>query len=101
MSLESLIVHDRTLLGALDSFLKAVVHVRPQVVARYEDALATMTEQWLAQGGDNLVARLDPAWLDQYLQATDDPMLRPALQDFFRWNVQNDLLPEDHRLVGG
>jgi hypothetical protein len=102
MSIENAIVHERMLLGAMDSFLKELVHVRPFLVARYEEALTTLAERWLAGGGENQLAALDSGWLESYLtQSEQGAAVEAALADFYRWAIRARLVqtnPLSHTL---
>ncbi len=99
MSINDYIVHKRTLLGALDSYVKALVHVRPHLAGRYEAHLTDMTQQWLADGGPNLLAAIDAPWLTHYLAAAADrATLLLALSDFYRWASRNGLVAGTHGL---
>jgi hypothetical protein len=87
------IVHDRTLLGGIDSFLKELVHVRPFLVSRYEPALEGMAERWLDSGGANLLVAVDSGWLWAYIQDGLEPAtVLDACKEFFRWAVRNELV---------
>ncbi len=99
MSISEQLVHERTLLGAVDSYLKALVHVRPHLARRYEALLENMTQQWFLDGGPNLVAAIDAVWLTKYVAvATDRAMLLLALSDFYRWASRNGLVEGTHGL---
>jgi len=93
MSLTIDFVHERTLLGAVDSYLKALVHVRPALVQRYEAVLESLCEAWLATGGANAVAALHVSWLATYLAAVPDRLTALLVcQDFYRWALTEQLL---------
>src|SRR5690606_25397157 len=70
--LSSHLVHDQTLLGAVDSFLKELVHVRPYRLSQYEAALAALVDAWFAHAGRNQLVAVDESWLQQYLATTAD-----------------------------
>jgi site-specific recombinase XerD len=90
------IVHDRMLLGAIDSYLKELVHVRPYLLGPYQEVLAGFAEQWLAAGGQNQLEAIDDRWVRAYYA---DLFSRAAgaaaLRDFYRWAVRNRLLDAD------
>lgn len=93
MSLTIDLVHERTLGGAVDSYLKALVHVRPALLPRYADVLEALQEQWLANGGANEVAALDARWLAGYLAATPDRQAAITVcQDFYHWALAEALV---------
>ena len=93
MHMTAELVHERTLIGAVDSYLKELVHVRPFLVQRYTDILEGMSERWLAQTGNNELNALDNAWLTDYIGAAADQQLTlTALQDFYRWAIQGNLI---------
>src|SRR5688572_20033310 len=95
MSIRDYVVHDRTLLGAIDSFLKELVHVRPFLVSQYELALEGMAELWLDSGGANLLAAVDSGWLWAYIQDALEPAtVRKACEELFGWAVRNELLED-------
>jgi len=86
------LVHERTLLGALDSFLAGVVHVRPYLAGSYRDQLEAFAEGWLAAGGANQIDSISPAWLAAYFQtASDRAAAEEALRQFYDWAVAEGL----------
>lgn len=90
------LVHERTLLGAVDSYLKELVHVRPFLLQRYADVLEGMSERWLAETASNQLTALDKAWLTSYIAAAADRQVATAaLQDFYRWAIQGNLLTQN------
>jgi hypothetical protein len=92
MSLYPYLVHERTLLGAVDSFLHGVVHARPFFVKRYQAILEELAERWLADGGANAVDALERRWLVNFVANVDDPTSASLIIDeFFHWAVQNEL----------
>jgi hypothetical protein len=60
------LVAERTLLGAVDSFLKSAVHVRPHLVNRFETISEVWIDAWLEAGGENMLEAIDGAWLQHY-----------------------------------
>jgi hypothetical protein len=93
MSVRHYIVHDRTLLGAIDSFLKELVHVRPYLSSRYGPALEGMAECWLDSGGANLLVAVDSGWLWAYIQDALEPATaQKACEELFRWAMRNELV---------
>ena len=96
MHMTAELVHEQTLIGAVDSYLKELVHVRPFLVQRYADVLEGMSERWLAQTGSNELNALDKAWLTDYITAaTDQQLTLTALQDFYRWAIQGNLVTQN------
>jgi len=95
MNLTLNLVHERTLVGAVDSYLKELVHVRPFLLQRYADVLEGMTERWLDARGVNAVDAPDAAWIAHYIAEVTDPQAAlAAVQDFYRWAVQSNLMAE-------
>ena len=96
------LVHERTLMGAVDSFLGQLVHVRPHLAGAYRDHLETMVEQWLTAGYANQLEAVTGDWLQHYLRsaAQAEPDQRPdrAVRDFYQWAVRQQLL--EHSPVG-
>lgn len=94
------LVHEGTLVGAVDSYLKGLVHVRPFLLQRYTEVLENMTECWLEEVGINQLAVLDPKWLGEFIAVSKDRGLAMnALQDFYRWAIQHGLV--DDNPLGG
>ena len=90
------LAHERTLVGAVDSYLKALVHTRPFLAQRYADVLEGMTERWLDERGANAVNALDAAWVANYIATLPDRQTAlSALQDFYRWAGQSNLIVEN------
>jgi len=80
------IVHERTLLGAIDSYLGGLVHVRPHLAGAYREQLEALADAALAAGLPNAVEAPGPAWLRGFVAASADPdQARAALGDFYRW----------------
>jgi site-specific recombinase XerD len=100
MNLTLDLVHESTLVGAVDSFLKELVHVRPFVAKRYAAVLEEMAERWLDERGVNEVNALDPAWIATYIDEFADPRVATnALQEFYRWAMQGKLIAENPLLA--
>lgn len=79
-------VHERTLIGGIDSYLMGLVHVRPYVTGRQREALETLAEQWIQEGGANAIESITSEWLSGYLALAEDPTeTETALRDFYRW----------------
>ncbi len=96
MSIRQYLIHERTLLGAFDSYVHALVHAKPYLVNRHEAALDELAEAWLAAGGENALEALDAQWLRTYLaDAPARDTLSQALDDFYGWAVRNDLLDQN------
>ena len=96
MVMEAELVHESTLVGAIDSYLKELVHVRPFLLQRYATVLEGMTERWLEEIGINQLAALDQKWLGQFIAVSANRGLAMnALQDFYRWAVQRHLITEN------
>jgi len=90
------LAHERTLVGAIDSYLKELVHVRPFLAQRYTDVLEGMAERWLDEHGVNAVDAPDAAWVTNYMAGlADRSAALSALQDFYRWALQNNLIVEN------
>jgi hypothetical protein len=88
------LVAERTLLGAVDSFLKATVHVRPQVVSRFEAISETWIDAWLEAGGENRIEAMDRSWLENYLAELGEGRVEAErfLQSFYAWAVKENLI---------
>ncbi|CAN5584455.1 hypothetical protein BH10CHL1_BH10CHL1_05120 [soil metagenome] len=86
------LVHERTLVGAVDSFLGQLVHVRPHLAGAYRQHLEVMAEHWLATGQPNLLEMVPPSWLKKYLQVPHYEHHQSALRDFYVWAVRENLL---------
>lgn len=93
MSLNIELVHEGTLVGAVDSYLKELVHIRPFLVQRYSELLEEMVERWLDERGANELSALDAQWLTTYIAETVEPgMALNILQAFYRWAIQRSLI---------
>jgi len=102
MSLILDLVHESTLVGAVDSFLKELVHVRPFLLQRYAAVLEGMTDHWLDENGVNEVDAPDAAWIANYVaESADQRVALTALQEFYRWAAQGNLIAKIHFLPQG
>lgn len=94
--MNDVLFHERTLLGAIDSYLKGLVHVRPHYTKQAEDLLEEMAEQWLAAGRANALDAVDNDWLHEYVrQAPDSRLTAQTIGDFYRWARKNGLSQHD------
>ncbi len=88
-------VHERTLIGAVDSYLGYLVHVRPHVASKQREQLEAAIEQWAADGGANAIEAPTPDWLNRYLVLADEPAeAEKALRHFYRWALREGLTEE-------
>jgi hypothetical protein len=80
-------VHERTLLGAIDSYLGGLVHVRPHLASGYREQLEAMADAALAERGfPNAVEAPERGWLRAFVAASADPKAaHAAVNDFYRW----------------
>ncbi len=91
------IVHERTLLGAIDSYLGGLVHVRPHLAGDYREQLEALAEGALAAGLTNAVEAPDAAWVGQFIAASADAEgARAAIGDFYRWAAGQGFVAPDH-----
>jgi hypothetical protein len=87
------IVHERYLLGAVDSFLGTIVHVRPHLAADLREHLEHMAETFIEAGHPNQIEALNADWLHNYLaQVEDRAAVENSLREFFRWALQEHLI---------
>jgi hypothetical protein len=94
--MNEVLYHERTLLGAVDSYLKSLVHVRPHLVKRFEGLLEEMAERWLAGEQANLLDAVDGVWLHDHLRQTNDRRLAAqVIGDFYRWARKTGLSQHD------
>lgn len=101
MRLEMDLAHESTLLGAIDSYLKELVHVRPFLVQRYSHLLEALAERWFAEGGGNALDALDVLWLKRYIaECVDQATAGQVVQAFYRWACQRNLLTAKGTLAG-
>lgn len=90
---EDLIVHERTLLGALDSFQGTMVRTRPYLAAAYNEILEDFAERWIDSGHPNELDAIAPAWIEAYLSTQEDrSTATAALHGFFSWAVAQHLI---------
>ncbi len=90
------LAHERTLVGAVDSFLGELVHVRPYLRSDYSEVLESMTERWIEEIGINRIDVVEPQWLGAYIATAHDRTLAMnALHDFYKWAIQRDLIDEN------
>lgn len=99
--IEDLVVHERTLLGALDSFRGTLVRTRPQLAATYGEHLEDFADRWLASSYPNEIDSVAPHWISAYLASClDRSTAELVIRAFFTWAVQQRLVdehPMDHR----
>ena len=89
------LAHERTLGGAVDSYVKQLVRVRPQLARAYADQLEAFLAVWQASLQPNDVTAVTTRGLLAFLAQSDDPVqARAALADFFRWAVAQELIAE-------
>lgn len=88
-----MVVHERMLIGAVDSFMSTIVHVRPHLAEPYRDQLEAFAEAWLSEGGSNELDRVDNEWIESYLQRTEARIdARVALREFYSWAQREGLI---------
>jgi hypothetical protein len=91
------IVHERTLLGAIDSYLGGLVHVRPHLAGEYREQLEALAEGALAAGLPNAVEAPGAAWLRGFIAACADAEgARAAIGDFYGWAAGQGFVAQDH-----
>lgn len=86
---------ERTLAGAVDSFLHSVVHVRPNLMNRFEEAAANWMDAWFAAGGANQLEAVDGAWTRRYVAALDAASRASTerfLHTFYLWAIDENLV---------
>lgn len=89
------LVAERTLLGAVDSFLKSTVHVRPQLIGRFETISEMWIDAWLEEGGENRLDAVDSVWMSAYLARLDEDERDAVLRFFtvfYTWAVRENLV---------
>src|SRR5262245_54086214 len=88
------LVAERTLLGAVDSFLKSLVHVRPHLVGRFERISEGWIDAWLEDGGENMLEAVDGAWLQAYLAQMGEERADAErfFQIFYGWAIKENLI---------
>ena len=88
-----MIVHERTLLGALDSFSGTLVRRRLYLAAEYGDILEEFADRWLESGYPNEIVALSDNWVRAVLASSEDRRpAREALRAFFVWAVGQRLV---------
>ena len=93
LNAQTMIVHERTLLGALDSFAGTMVRTRPQLAAVYGEVLEDFADRWLESNYPNEIDAVAPNWVKAYLVSCENrPTAEAALQAFFSWAVSQDLI---------
>ncbi len=89
------LTHERALLGAVDSYLGELVHVRPFLAQHYREICENMAEEWLENGGRNAIDALTPEWLSHYVvRQTDSVAAAEVLSSFCSWAVDQGLIVE-------
>ena len=92
---EDFVVHERTLLGALDSFLGTIVRTRPQLAAAYGQHLEDFADRWLASDYPNEIDSVAPHWISAYLASSlDRTTAEAAIRSFFSWALGQKLVSE-------
>jgi len=95
MTVEYSRVHERTLLGAIDSYLSSLVHTRPFLAADQREALGRFAEWWLnEQGGANDVAASHANVRDYLMRIEHAGPDMAALKSFFDWAREEGLSSE-------
>jgi len=85
--------HEKTLLGAVESFLASVVHVRPYKASTWRATLDAMAETWLAERGANRIGALQASWLENFIDAQSDPeQAEAAIHELFSWAQREALI---------
>jgi len=87
------LAHERTLLGAVESFLGELVHVRPWLAEEYRDACEEMVQWWMESDGGNEIGAVTSEWVQAWLaDQAMSPASPAALQDLFAWAVARGLI---------
>ena len=87
------IVHERTLLGAIDSFMGTLVRTRPQLAAAYGEHLEDMADHWLAGGYPNLLDAVATNWVSAYLASSlNREEAQAAIEDLYTWAQREGLV---------
>lgn len=85
-----------TLVVAVDSYLRELLHIRPFLLQRYSEVLEQMSERWLAEIGINQLDALDAQWLVRYIATCRDRgVAMNACHDFCRWAQQRRLIEQN------
>ncbi|HYF63857.1 MAG TPA: hypothetical protein VD886_13640 [Herpetosiphonaceae bacterium] len=91
--IEGLIVHERTVLGALDSFSGTLVRSRPYLAAAYGAILEEFAARWLDSGYPNEIDAVSDNWVRAFIASSEDRQLaREALRAFFVWAFEQKLV---------
>jgi hypothetical protein len=90
------LVSERTLMGSVDSFLKSLVHTRPQLVARFEKISDAWIDAWLEAGGENMLEAVTGEWLQSYLDQCGEGRgeAERFFQIFYAWAVRENLIDD-------
>lgn len=89
----ALMTHERTLLGAIDSYLGALVRVQPQLAARHGAVLEDLAERWIEGGQANEIDAVTASWVRAFLASVEDRELAgAAVQQFFAWAGAQQLI---------
>ena len=88
------LVTECTLMGAVDSFLKSVVHVRPQLVNGFEEIAEAWIDSWFEAGGANTLEAIDRRWLQHYVEQRGNAReeVERFLHTFYAWAVKENLV---------
>jgi hypothetical protein len=94
MAARDYLVHQRTLAGAIDSFLKSLVHVRPNLAGQYEKVAEAWMDAWFAAGGVNMLEAVDAAWTADYLEKAGPgrEQVERFLHTFYQWAAREKLV---------
>ncbi|MGD9696941.1 MAG: hypothetical protein AB7V42_14915 [Thermoleophilia bacterium] len=94
-SASPLVVHERTLLGAIDAHLGALSHNSPWLVDPRGEALDAMAREWLGDAGRNWLPDVPAGWVRRHLDRFDgeERELRArAVDDFLAWAEEQGLI---------
>ncbi|ABX07062.1 MAG TPA: hypothetical protein DEF47_13750 [Herpetosiphon sp.] len=97
MTMQELLVHERTLLGALDSFAGTLVRTRPQLAADYNEYLDDFAQRWIDSGYPNELDSISTYWVQAYLSSlslAQREVAKAALHSFFDWAVSQGLIDQ-------
>ncbi len=90
------LVHERTLLGAIDSYLSELVHTRPFLAADQRETLEIFADWWLnEQSGANDIGAIGSTHLRDFqphIEHSGVAMI--ALRMFFDWAKREGLRSE-------
>jgi hypothetical protein len=81
------LTHQRTLLGAVDTYVSDLVHTRPHLAAAHRARLEDFAEWWLEeQGGANDIRAISAAQVRDYLTRIEPSgASATAVRSFFDW----------------